>query len=196
MTIADELRARIESGQYAPDGSIGTYQSLQDILSVPEKKLRAALYELRDQGKIIISSGNGMWINPRPDIRFCAFGKHYAPLESFAPQKVTPRNPDGRQPYCQPHGRLNSQLRWHNMTQDEYYQRLTDQNGKCACCGCILVKIQIDHDHACCSSGSSCGKCTRALLCVECNQTLGRSHDDIDRLRAAANYLSRYEGVV
>lgn len=47
----------------------------------------------------------------------------------------------------------------------------------------------IDHDHSCCPSGRSCGKCVRGAICANCNIMLGMSADSAETLRAAADYL-------
>lgn len=38
-------------------------------------------------------------------------------------------------------------------------------------------QLHIDHDHACCPSNVSCGKCVRGTLCAGCNISLGWSRD-------------------
>lgn len=50
----------------------------------------------------------------------------------------------------------------------------------------------IDHAHDCCSSGYSCGKCIRGLLCVACNTQLGAYEALLGRssLRAVVAYLT------
>jgi Recombination endonuclease VII len=48
----------------------------------------------------------------------------------------------------------------------------------------------IDHDHACCGAGRSCGKCVRGLLCSRCNTALGLLEDDAARVAAALAYLN------
>jgi Recombination endonuclease VII. len=52
----------------------------------------------------------------------------------------------------------------------------------------------VDHDHKCCSTGPSCGKCVRGFLCTHCNKGIGHMSDDAEKLRRAANYLDRWYG--
>lgn len=201
MDALTALRNKIARNDCLPDGKLGTYLSLRSELSIPEKKLSAALQVLQAEGLVEIRKGRGgIYLADRPAIRFCSIGEHYVPLGGFAKTKVSAKNPEGRQAYCQECARLNSQLRWHNMSLPEYRQRLIDQGNACASCGDEFLEgsreIHIDHDHACCPEGRSCGKCTRALLCRRCNQTVGFSGDDVARLLAAANYLRQYKEVV
>lgn len=62
-------------------------------------------------------------------------------------------------------------------------------NAQSGCCpGCLEPfdrdsrRPVIDHSHACCPTGSSCGKCVTGLLCSPCNRGLGLLGDDPDRL--------------
>jgi hypothetical protein len=50
--------------------------------------------------------------------------------------------------------------------------------------------LHVDHDHACCPSGKSCGKCVRGLLCNDCN--LGHFKDDPELLRRMADYIEKF----
>jgi hypothetical protein len=65
--------------------------------------------------------------------------------------------------------------------------------GRCDCCGSVdpgsKAGWHVDHDHACCPSSKSCGKCVRGLLCSRCNVALGMCDDSPDRLRALLRYL-------
>jgi hypothetical protein len=56
----------------------------------------------------------------------------------------------------------------------------------------IQVLLAVDHDHACCPGGSSCGKCVRGLLCSTCNSALGLLGEDTGTLHRAAGYLDRW----
>jgi hypothetical protein len=68
---------------------------------------------------------------------------------------------------------------------------LAAQGGRCAICVGEWtghhIAPHIDHDHA-------TGK-VRGLLCVNCNNGLGRFGDDPRRLRAAAQYLEVHASV-
>lgn len=67
-------------------------------------------------------------------------------------------------------------------TEKEYNQALIYQDGKCAICGDSALKtLHADHDHKTMKK--------RKLLCLLCNQGLGRFKDNADILRAAAVYL-------
>ena len=75
-----------------------------------------------------------------------------------------------------------------------------DQNGLCAICQTEVYldgpysanKAVVDHDHNCCPTQKSCGKCIRALLCSKCNPALGLMCDNPERLRAAAYYIENH----
>lgn len=65
-------------------------------------------------------------------------------------------------------------MRRYNITVEQYDRMLADQGGVCAICKKPPVKnrLHVDHDHACCDRGGSCGKCIRGLLCTSCNSKL------------------------
>ena len=93
----------------------------------------------------------------------------------------------------------NSHLRrnW-NMTLDEYEVMLNKQNGVCAICGKTeelnkgntrgQISLAVDHDH-------ETGK-IRELLCMDCNQTLGRFNDNPEWFLKAAEYLIKHGKMV
>lgn len=69
----------------------------------------------------------------------------------------------------------------YGLTIARYNAILRSQDFACALCGdneeeddfgiphAKMSHWHIDHDHACCGPGSSCGKCVRGLLCRKCN---------------------------
>lgn len=95
----------------------------------------------------------------------------------------------------------NRQLKYNYKITVQYYAALkTEQSGVCACCGNPetardhrkgkIKLLQVDHDHACCPSKKSCGKCVRGLLCSKCNMILGVAKDNPLLLSRMVNYLN------
>lgn len=83
----------------------------------------------------------------------------------------------------------NLKLRY-GITAADYGEILASQDGLCAICGKPPVegsrKLVVDHDH-------STGR-VRGLIHYRCNSAIGFLDDDPNLLRAAANYLDRYQG--
>lgn len=74
----------------------------------------------------------------------------------------------------------------------ESYVKLLDQHGNaCAICK-SSEKLCIDHDHECCPSSRTCGKCVRGILCNSCNTMLGMCNDKVEVLKNAIEYLDVY----
>ena len=84
---------------------------------------------------------------------------------------------------------------------EDFNKRLKDQNYTCAICNkpetAILngkVKVlSVDHNRACCSGNTSCGKCVRKLLCCHCNRGLGAFNDGIELFEKAILYLKEFK---
>jgi len=81
-------------------------------------------------------------------------------------------------------------LRTYGLTRDQYEAMLDAQGGVCALCKRPARKIggfilDVDHDHV-------TGK-VRSLLCRLCNIGIGHFHEDPTLLRAAAEYLEKYD---
>jgi len=83
----------------------------------------------------------------------------------------------------------------HGISESQYLDILNAQNESCAICQKhhLFFKrgLYIDHDHLCCPSSHSCGKCVRGLLCSSCNFLIGNAVDDIKILKHAIIYLNK-----
>lgn len=139
---------------------------------------------------------------PGAAMKPCSHCKVEMPLDQFGRNAS---RPDGLQHWCKPcqaehrcKRRVRDPEAWrrwnlkrrHNMTPDEFAERLREQDGKCAGCGEAWdEQFHVDHDHACCPTEFGCGDCVRGLLCRPCNQGLGLLNDDPQRLRRLATYL-------
>jgi len=114
---------------------------------------------------------------------FC--GKEFIVSRTYSPN---------RQIYCSWECRRKEEaFQRYSISSHKYIELLNNQAG--VCIGCLEPpeegrRLVIDHDHACCSRGASCGKCIRGLLHLECNITEGFFKDNPDRLLHLAKYLS------
>lgn len=82
-------------------------------------------------------------------------------------------------------------LRSYSLTPERYEAMFQRQGGRCAICDQPERKpntaLTVDHDHACCPTKQSCGKCIRGLLCSRCNIAIGLLGDH--NVPRAAGYL-------
>jgi crotonobetainyl-CoA:carnitine CoA-transferase CaiB-like acyl-CoA transferase len=84
--------------------------------------------------------------------------------------------------------RKRARQRWYErmaryvITEEQYRALLEMQDERCAVCHQSVQPLCVDHDH---TTGE-----VRGLLCAPCNFGLGHLQDDIDRLRAAIDYLT------
>jgi hypothetical protein len=73
----------------------------------------------------------------------------------------------------------------YGLSQHQYREMLSKQQGLCAICGDLMKKINVDHDH-------KTGK-VRGLLCFTCNSMLGCSKDNQNLLSAGVAYLQKHK---
>ena len=74
----------------------------------------------------------------------------------------------------------------YGLSMEQVNSMFIDQDNKCAICNDDfgdIYKAQIDHCH---ETGD-----VRGLLCINCNWLLGKSRDNPQLLRQAANYLEK-----
>ena len=89
-------------------------------------------------------------------------------------------------------------LSLYSVTPEWYEVQLSKQNQRCGICERELSDFKkkpcVDHDHRCCPSSRSCGKCVRGLLCVTCNFRLGAHIENMPQQLTVAEkrYLRRY----
>lgn len=78
------------------------------------------------------------------------------------------------------------------LTQEQFDAMLNEQDGVCAICLSDFGAKgpHVDHDHACCPEGKSCGECIRGLLCWACNGAIGKLKDDPEIIMSAARYVA------
>jgi hypothetical protein len=71
----------------------------------------------------------------------------------------------------------------------DVYDRMHEAG--CEACG-KKENLCIDHDHSCCDSESSCGKCVRGMLCKGCNLAEGWLNGDPEKAIKLAEYMRRF----
>lgn len=94
------------------------------------------------------------------------------------------RSSDGFASYCKPcrkeRGRTGHLKRAYGLSAAEWEAKAAAQGGACAVCGTVTV-LHVDHDHE--------TERVRGLLCLNCNQGLGKFKDSVAVLTSAASYL-------
>ena len=81
----------------------------------------------------------------------------------------------------------------YGITKEQLEAMILEQDNKCALCYVEFTgrkSIRIDHDHNCCKSLKTCGKCVRGLLCHRCNIAIF-IFDDAELLEKANIYLNK-----
>lgn len=103
-----------------------------------------------------------------------------------------------RQKYCSREcGKKEEVFQRYSISSKLYIKLLDKQGGVCKACGQPPNpegRMHIDHDHACCPRGGSCGNCIRGLLHLECNVVEGMFKDDPDRLQKVVDHLRSQQG--
>lgn len=96
-------------------------------------------------------------------------------------------NKDRRDIICKI-SRLKTQ---YGMTYEQYKEMLEEQDYRCLICGKKQgdEDLCVDHNHKCCPTIYSCGKCVRGLICRPCNSGLGHFKDDAQLMQKAIEYL-------
>ena len=136
-----------------------------------------------------------------------AFHKHGSRRDGLQPRcKVCRKNRPSRSAYFEKYREENRERlneakkdshlrRKYGITLERYVEMLADQDGGCAICGGLDEgrKLNVDHDHSCCSGIRTCGNCVRGLLCTPCNLAIGAMRDSANRLILAARYIRAYK---
>jgi hypothetical protein len=131
---------------------------------------------------------------------YCA--SHYARLKSAAgiqeelPIKALIYGKENCDvPFCKNKHKAKGLCATHDATKRNYSltsEQLVEMLSRlCEVCG-AADNLTIDHDHSCCNSRTSCGKCVRGTICQHCNRSMGQAKDNIQILRSLADYLERY----
>lgn len=70
---------------------------------------------------------------------------------------------------------------------------LEQQGNACAACRTPFggkIRPEVDHDHTCCPTVKTCGRCIRGLLCHKCNTMAGGIEYNLQYLDEVLNYLA------
>ena len=124
------------------------------------------------------------------ETRRCRKCRELKPLTNFHSSGSTQASGrEYRKHTCRECERRNQRITAEFRANGGYARLYAEQGGRCAICpkvcpltGSSYEVLHVDHDHA---TGL-----VRGLLCMPCNQTLGRVADDVTLLLAMAHYLS------
>lgn len=100
-------------------------------------------------------------------------------------------NPDKNREKIKLNTKPKAAWKRHRITEEQYNKLYSLYDGKCHSCK-KNEAICIDHDHLCCQSNRSCGKCVRGILCHHCNTALGLLKDDVNVIILLAEYARSF----
>jgi hypothetical protein len=83
--------------------------------------------------------------------------------------------------------KLKDIQRRYGINPEQYQKMIADG---CEVCG-SFDSLCVDHDHSCCPTNFTCGKCVRGILCRRCNMLEGFLGNDIELARSLIGYLKR-----
>ena len=96
--------------------------------------------------------------------------------------------------------------RWRNirrlygLSRAAYEQLSADQGDACAICRApaagLSRPLAVDHDHSCCATTPTCGRCVRGLLCHACNVALNAVERGPEWIRNALAYLGESSSTI
>lgn len=122
----------------------------------------------------------------------CTRCEEWRPVEEYRPAIKTA---DGLQSWCSPCSCDYMTLNRYGLTRADVLRIVSEQGG-CGICGTDKPRNEgfrngwhVDHDHNCCPSDRTCGRCIRGVLCADCNKLIGLAHDSVLRLQQAVSYL-------
>ena len=78
--------------------------------------------------------------------------------------------------------------RKYKITEDQFNAMAFDG---CQSCG-SRESLCVDHDHSCCDSAVTCGKCVRGILCKRCNIAEGLFKNDPENIKNLIKYMTKH----
>lgn len=111
------------------------------------------------------------------------------PLDQFHIAKLTR---SGRHIYCKDCSRNKELFNRYGITLAQWNALFERQGNACAICHRTSTadgRWMTDHDHSCCPTAKTCGGCVRAILCHDCNITVGyiENHPNLAAVMAYVN---------
>lgn len=88
-------------------------------------------------------------------------------------------------------GKSDPNWKRHKITEEHFSSMISLFDGKCHACK-VNDAVNIDHDHNCCETSRSCGKCVRGVLCHHCNSALGLLKDDREKILKLLKYVDSF----
>lgn len=80
----------------------------------------------------------------------------------------------------------------YKLSKNDYVEMLEKQNNSCAICR-QKKRLYVDHDHSCCQTEYTCGKCVRGLVCQKCNMMMHYIDECGELLELGKQYAKRHK---